>query len=212
MPTGYTAELMEKGQTFQQFALGCARAFGALVEMRNDPLDKPIPEQLPESEYSQRRLAECKQELQQLMNTAPQQRKDHAEAKRAKEVKHLQAYVEQCQVEDARLKAMLVKVTEWVPPTGEHEELKKFMLEQLTISLHTREGEQPYGVKELAEWECKPWGDIWAAELAAVKRSIDYHTNEARGERDRNRSRNEWVQRLRVSLNGEASKSGRGQP
>jgi hypothetical protein len=36
MPTGYTEKLMEKGQTFQQFALLCARNFGALVMMRDD--------------------------------------------------------------------------------------------------------------------------------------------------------------------------------
>jgi hypothetical protein len=45
MPTGYTAPIAD-GMTFEQFALGCARAFGALVTMRDEPSDAPIPERL----------------------------------------------------------------------------------------------------------------------------------------------------------------------
>jgi len=37
MPTGYTADLNDGKQvTFQEFTMKCARAFGALIEMRDD--------------------------------------------------------------------------------------------------------------------------------------------------------------------------------
>ena len=44
MPTGYTAGILE-GETFEQYALQCAKAFGALVMMRDEPSDAPIPDQ-----------------------------------------------------------------------------------------------------------------------------------------------------------------------
>lgn len=46
MPTGYTADLMEKGMEFKPFVLQCARAFGALITMRDDSLDAPSPKSL----------------------------------------------------------------------------------------------------------------------------------------------------------------------
>ena len=43
MPTGYTAPIKD-GISFNDFMWGCARAFGALIMMRDDPPGTPIPE------------------------------------------------------------------------------------------------------------------------------------------------------------------------
>ena len=44
MPTGYTAPIYEGEEnfTFKKFAMRCARNFGALIEMRGEPLDAEI--------------------------------------------------------------------------------------------------------------------------------------------------------------------------
>ena len=40
MPTGYTAEILNgEIKTFPEFAKKCARAFGAMIHMRDDSLD-----------------------------------------------------------------------------------------------------------------------------------------------------------------------------
>lgn len=45
MPTGYTADVQSgKVTDFAEYAMNCARAFGALVLMRDDPSDADIPE------------------------------------------------------------------------------------------------------------------------------------------------------------------------
>lgn len=45
MPSAYTAPVQDgKITEFKDFAILCARAFGACIDMRDDPLDKPIPE------------------------------------------------------------------------------------------------------------------------------------------------------------------------
>ena len=51
MPIGYTSKLHDGDQPFNEFIMSCARAFGALVTMRDDPNDAPIPE-FEVSEYS----------------------------------------------------------------------------------------------------------------------------------------------------------------
>ena len=57
MPTGYTAWI-EEGATFEEFILGCARAFGACISMRDEPLSKQIPEQFKESSYDKEKVQE----------------------------------------------------------------------------------------------------------------------------------------------------------
>lgn len=68
MPTGYTADLMEKGMEFKPFVLQCARAFGALITMRDDSLDAPIPEKFEPDDYHIKKLAEAIQEQKRLQS------------------------------------------------------------------------------------------------------------------------------------------------
>jgi hypothetical protein len=67
MPTGYTSDLYGgKEQDFRSFALSCARAFGALITMRDDPVDTPIPERFEPSTYSDRELSRAQDRLIEL--------------------------------------------------------------------------------------------------------------------------------------------------
>ena len=65
MPTGYT-DAIKDGITFQQFAMNCARAFGACVTMRDDPSDKPIPERFEPSAWHKERLGDAYAALSEL--------------------------------------------------------------------------------------------------------------------------------------------------
>lgn len=50
MPTGYTYPVCEgKITEFPDFALSCARAFGALISMREEPMDAPLPDEIAAS-------------------------------------------------------------------------------------------------------------------------------------------------------------------
>jgi hypothetical protein len=63
MPTGYT-EGVSKGEItdFKVYALRCARAFGACVMLRDEPVTDEIPEFEP-SDYHQKRLKEAQTQL-----------------------------------------------------------------------------------------------------------------------------------------------------
>ena len=75
MPTGYTAKLMENGQSFQEFVMFCARAMGVCVMMRDDSLDKPIPEKFEPSDYELKEMAKARTELDRLLSMTKKQAK-----------------------------------------------------------------------------------------------------------------------------------------
>ena len=64
MPTGYTARVKDGTVTeFKDFAMGCARAMGACISMREAAHDAEIPEQFEPSPYHTEQLAKAKADL-----------------------------------------------------------------------------------------------------------------------------------------------------
>lgn len=63
MPTGYTADVADgKITDFVEYALQCARAFGACIMLRDEPISSEIPEFQP-SDYNANALAEAEKTL-----------------------------------------------------------------------------------------------------------------------------------------------------
>lgn len=197
MPTGYTADIA-KGITFEQFTLNCARAFGALITMRDDPSDTPIPEEFkPRTEYHDKALKEAKVELLKLEVLTPTEAKYKAKEEYDKEVESRAKDLKENQVLMSKYKAMLKQVRAWKPPTPDHSELKNFMVQQIKSSID-HDGHGSY-------YENNPVillsGEDWRKqEIARVKRSITYHTKERKEEVERCQGRTQWVKDLRASL------------
>jgi hypothetical protein len=134
MPTGYT-ECISKGVSFEKFVMTCARAFGACIEMRDDSLSVPIPEEFKPSTYHIDALATAQTELEHLSTVTI----DGAEWRANVEYNHLVAerneYIKKNVELLQKYNDMLFKVGAWQPPTPDHIELKKFMLQQLKESM-----------------------------------------------------------------------------
>jgi hypothetical protein len=94
---------------------------------------------------------------------------------------------------------MLVKANKWVPPTTEHEGLKKFMIEQLSESL-TYDCGPDYYESELSKIESYTYEDVVSDMRDSNKRDIEYHTNELKKDNERVDTRNEWISALYKSL------------
>lgn len=193
MPTGYTADIYDgKDISFNDFALKCARAFGACIEQRDDdPNDKPKLIEKTKDNYHIRRLNEAK------IWKKPTKAEFDAYVQ-----KQTHYYNEQLDKQN-KLKVlyakMLDKANDWTPPTKEHEGLKKFMIEQLNSSI---------------EFDCK--NDYYERELNNIKQltynqyikdmrdsnkwDIEYHTNELKKNNERVDTRNEWISALYKSL------------
>lgn len=198
MPTGYTAKLMEKGETFEEFVLGCARAFGALIMMRDDPSDAPIPERFEASTYYLQAIEKARAELARLVGMNSEERYDFGASQKTKELTLCAAYLQKEKDENARIEAMMEKVVKWEPPTKDHAGLKSFMIEQLTMS----KNDLSYAEMRLKEIIEKDRGKYFEEALSSVRRDIEYYQVENQKEIERTGSRNKWLDDLRKSING----------
>jgi len=196
MPTGYTAKLMESGQTFPEFIMGCARAFGALIEMRDSPNDAPIPDKFEPSDYNAKRLISAREELAKLKAMSIEERTAFGETTKTKDVDRKQGYLKKAVVENNRLEDMAAQVRAWTPPTKDHQGLKDFMLQQIDVSKNGVD----YSEKSLAEAQAKPAPEYYVEAVLSAARDIKYHTEENAKEVERTNSRTEWVQQLRESI------------
>lgn len=196
MPTGYTAALMEKGQTFQEFIMGCARAFGALVEMRDSPFDAPIPDKFEPSDYHTTQLDEARNKLATLKAMSLEDREAFGQAEKKADIESTKQWLEKNMAQNKRLDDMIAQVQAWNPPTNDHQGLKDFMLQQISISKH----DVQYIKTSLDEATKKPVMAYYVAAVSNAAGSIKYHTEGYAKEVERTNKRTEWVQQLRESI------------
>lgn len=196
MPTGYTAAVQDGTITdFPAFAMQCARAFGALITMRDDPFDAPVPERFePRTSYHDERLAAASAALTELRALTPEQAEDRAyQAWKTATARHMDRERE-CAAQRERYEAMLAKVLAWDPPSPDHTELRTFMADQLRQSIDFDCGHSSPAPGRMM-------GPAWlAAEMAAAERDLAYHAKARAEEVDRAAGRTRWVAALRASL------------
>jgi hypothetical protein len=196
MPTGYTADVQSgKVTEFNEFAIRCARAFGALIMMRDDPQDAPIPEKFEPSDYHANALTKLNAERFALVAMSDEAADKAAATEYEKAVASRAESIARRAADKERYETMLAKVRAWTPPSADHVNMKEFMEKQLTesIDFDCRGYSYPEPVKLT--------GESWRAErLASVKRDIEYHTEKDAEEIKRANERTEWVRLLRESL------------
>ena len=199
MPTGYTAKLCKGKQTFKDFALQCARAFGALIDMRDDSMDVPIPEDIKRSTYYDEALSKAITDYDKLKAMLPGEALAYGKACSQKRIKQLKGWLAEHKSARGRILKMISRVEAWPAPTKEHVPMKIFMLEQLGSTLQ-HDGDTAYYEKEIAKAKTLTPIEYYQADLSTAARNIDYYKEEAQKDRERNASRNAWLKALRQSL------------
>jgi hypothetical protein len=194
MPTGYTADI-EKGITFKEYAMSCARNFGALVMMRDDPHDAEIPTEFEPSDYNSKALKKAQSELGALENIS----EDEAAILSINECDAENKMDDEYRIRKSELRkkyaAMRLQAAMWLAPSPDHQNLKEFMISQIDQSIkfdcpdYAYERKHPRSGKEWLQHKRE-----------RILKDIEYHTKGDREERERTRARNLWIQRLRDSL------------
>lgn len=195
MPTGYTADVADGTiGDLRSFALQCARGMGALIMMRDEPWDAPIPERFEPSTYNAERLAEAKAERQRLYNLTNEEADEAAQAEYDEKVAAKAKWLSERTERRNRYNAMIAQVVQW---QGAPEGLKEFMLEQL----HTgRDFDCPDNDRYWDEPEVLTGSEWRRKKLEKVQHDIQYHAVEDAKERERTEGRNVWIAQLRASL------------
>ena len=198
MPTGYTAAIGE-GITFKNFIMQCARAFGACIEMRDDPADKPIPDEFKPSDYSERQLAEANNRVAKLKAMTDAECAKEAKSEYEKSVKHHRDGIAKDAALKSKYEAMLAEVEAWTPPSNDHVGLKTFMRDQITESIRFDCGGNYHqdALKQLRVMTGKEWRQ---SEIAKALKDISYHSKAQSEENERAASRTQWVRQLRESI------------
>jgi membrane-bound lytic murein transglycosylase len=203
MPTGYTHGVADgKVTDFPTFAMECARAFGALISMRDD-YDAPVPDEFQPSDYHAVQLEEARLRLTELQALTPEQAEERAAEAYVKACESNAQFKANTDEKRRRYEAMLEQVRAWEPPTAEHVELKRFMEAQLTDSIrHDCEWQPEEPVRQ-------SWSEWLDDQLKQAHSSIRYHASEDAAERARIAGRNAWVKGLRESLQATGQEASR---
>ena len=197
MPTGYTAKI-EKGQTFEDFVLGCARAFGACIDQRDDPSgDKPKLRE--SSSHHEQRLIEDSAELGALTTMNRAQKTELGQELKDKQVAAAQKYFNEKVALKNKYDAMLDRVREWNPPTPDHANLKTFMIEQINSSIDF-DCNLKYTLEDLEKKTKMSPIDFYDEEVKRLEWSVKYHEEEMQKETTRTTEANEWILHLYRSL------------
>lgn len=195
MPTGYTADLHDgKDVTFREFALKCSRAMGAAIMQRDEDPNVEIKLRTVEDYYYEN-VDKAKSALAKALSRSTQFWTDEQtkEIQQAKEYR--KDYLEKQASMEERYNSMLAEVKAWIPPTSEHEGLKKFMIEQLESSI---------------DFDCTDWtpsvperldvAEYADKKIASLASSYRYAVDNLAKEQERVAGQNAWVIALKDSL------------
>ncbi len=197
MPTGYTAQITD-AMTLREFAMICARAFGALVMMRDDSMSAPIPKAFEPSDYHAKALAQATSDLAALELLSDEEAKAVSDREYDKMQADFVKAAAENEAQEGRYRRMLALVLDWTPPTPDHDGMKKFMREQIEESIKFDCDKSYY--REQAE-KPRMSGAKWKAERRkSLQHDIEYHEQHNREEIERTNERNKWIADLRGSL------------
>jgi len=194
MATGYTAKIIEgDGVSFESFVLDCARAFGYLLCMREEPNDAEVPDEFKPDPWYMEDYIKSKKRYDEMLLLTDNEWKE-AFGKYREDV--LSSYADSCRKQEeqrARYQGMLDKVMYWEPPTPDHIGLKEFMVDQITSSIDS----------DCYKINPPNIGDInkyIADSLNYAKQSMDTASARFMSEIEKCKERTQWVQALKKSL------------
>ena len=196
MPTGCTAAIAD-GIDFETFVMRCARGMGALIMMRDEPIDAPIPERFEPSDYHTRKLAEANAELEKLHAMSLEETEAAAREAFEAETKANGEAIARNRELRGKYEAMLSQVQAWEPPTPDHDSFKKFIADQLTESIRFDCSESYYEERKPKQQTGAEWLE---SQIAKAAQDVEYHTTEHAKEVERTEGRNGWIGALRNSL------------
>jgi hypothetical protein len=203
MPTGYTAGIIDgKTKTFKEFALECARNFGALIHMRDEPMNVPIKEREP-SEYHTREVQRANEDLKRAMESSDEDLIAFERRKLEDRILRYSEMIQQRKSAAISLNKFLSEAQKYHPPTSEHYGLKDFMIQQLTETIKY-DGDSKYFDKELSQAQIElstlDAERIRKAMIEAANKDIAYHQEEYNKDVQGCERANKWVKEFIESL------------
>ncbi|QOI67552.1 hypothetical protein SEA_BEUFFERT_183 [Streptomyces phage Beuffert] len=135
MPSGYTAELYEGEQSFEDFVKKAARAMGAYMHLRDEPSDTPLTKRTLDVSYYIQRIDKAQTEYDEFTAMSEDEQRGLYQKFLDNRKEYEVESNEQTDALAARYGEMLARVISWRVP-DELDGLKDFMREQLEASIN----------------------------------------------------------------------------
>lgn len=198
MPTGYTAGV-GNGEiiSFKEYATDCAKAFGALIHLREDPKGNPHTP-IPKSTYYPEQLSASQKELEFFTNASMEDKLARFEKYKSSQLAYYYKQKEEAQLILKRYQNMLVKAKMFNPPTDQHKEYAKFIVSQLekSIEFDCSYTDDNYYDKQILQYEDMTFEE-WQKEcIKKEERNIAYYNQKIQEEEASINSKTNWLNDL----------------
>ena len=138
MPTGYTSYIKDGEITSgKEFLKLCTRAFGIAVDLKDESLDVPTPNHFEPAPYYEKAYKDSLASREKAYSMTLEKVREDIIFKYNDNKGRAAKILEEYKDEDKKYLKVREEVEKWIPPTPEHENLKKFCLEQIDMSLNT---------------------------------------------------------------------------
>ncbi len=132
--TGYTSSVVDGRVTdAKDFLSMCLRAFGVMIQYRDDPLTKDLPDSIPMDTYHVNQIDENKRKLEEVKARTDDEWREELKKSLEKEKAEYEEAKKEIQAEAERIENMRKQIEAWdcdYPIT----DVKKFALEQLSMT------------------------------------------------------------------------------
>lgn len=208
MPTGYTY-FIENGDisTGAEFLKKCIRNFGCCIDQREDPLSSPLITEVKPSSYYKEQYENTVKKYDEFKSKTNDEIREMMRDQRDKVLPDTERYLSKQKL--LRNKYLIVRedVENWVPPTPDHEGIKRFALEQIGMSIPTEDdiNELEEKVKKLKNSSTEiNEGDIGQYIIDTMRyfeRDIEYYRQKMIEDEEQASKRTKFIQDFLSSLN-----------
>lgn len=145
MLTDYTA-FIENGTITNgaDFLKLCTRNFGIASDLRDEPLSVPTPTHFEVDLYYKQQYEKAVRGYNEIqLRTSEEAKQDIIEAYKRK-AESYRRYYKRCVENNKKYLKIKEEILKWIPPTADHEEIKKFALDQIDYCIVSDRDLQSY--------------------------------------------------------------------
>ena len=198
MSAGYTVGIDSgKIKTGKEFLMLCARAFGACVEIRDEPLLVLIPERFESTDCYTELIAISRNKIAELQSLSKNEIRERMDKSRRNIEQSYLERIEAARKTKEKYANILEEVERWNPPTPKHEELKRFAINQIRITYDDINVKMPDSISKEFDVSEEEWRE---AMVSSIEDDIHRYKEYRQRDIDATKTRNEWLAKLRESL------------
>ena len=203
MPTGYTAYI-EDGDiaTGKEFLKLCTRALGIAIDLKDEPLSVPTPTHFEPNIYYKERYEKALEEFNKANNLTFDEAKIQMKTAYERRISDYKSWAEKESLMNEKYAKVRKEVEEWIPPTEEHQDLKKFALEQIDMCITKQEYIDEYleKSKEVFDDSNEEVEKYISDNIQYCKDSLDRAYKSWKEELERTENKNIWIKKFLESI------------